>query len=200
MHDFALQDALLAGESCIRLAAFAGVFALMVSWELLQPRRSQSIGRAIRWPSNLGIVLIDTLVVRVLFPTATVGFAMLAERQGWGLFNLLGLRWWLTVPLAVVILDLAIYFQHVVFHAVPALWRLHRMHHADLEFDVTTGIRFHPVEVVLSMLIKLIVVTALGLPPAGVPTFEVLSMPVDVQPRQCPRFPGALTVCSGGSW
>jgi sterol desaturase/sphingolipid hydroxylase (fatty acid hydroxylase superfamily) len=174
MHDFALQDALLAGESCIRLAAFAGVFALMVSWELLQPRRSQSIGRAIRWPSNLGIVLIDTLVVRVLFPTATVGFAMLAERQGWGLFNLLGLRWWLTVPLAVVILDLAIYFQHVVFHAVPALWRLHRMHHADLEFDVTTGIRFHPVEVALSMLIKLIVVTALGLPPAGVLIFEVL--------------------------
>lgn len=174
MADFALQDALLAGESCIRLAAFAGVFALMVSWELLQPRRSQSIGRGIRWPSNLGIVLIDTLVVRVLFPTAAVGFAMLAERQGWGLFNVLGLRWWLTVPLAVLLLDLAVYFQHVVFHAVPALWRLHRMHHADLEFDVTTGVRFHPVEVVLSMLIKLIVVTALGLPPAGVLIFEVL--------------------------
>ena len=174
MHDFALQDALLAGESCIRLAAFAGVFALMVLWELLQPRRSQGIGRGIRWPSNLGIVLIDTLVVRVLFPTAAVGFAMLAERQGWGLFNVLGLRWWLTVPLAVLLLDLAIYFQHVVFHAVPALWRLHRMHHADLEFDVTTGVRFHPVEVVLSMLIKLIVVTALGLPPAGVLIFEVL--------------------------
>jgi sterol desaturase/sphingolipid hydroxylase (fatty acid hydroxylase superfamily) len=146
----------------------------MALWEVLQPRRNQSVGRAIRWPSNIGIVLIDTLIVRILFPTAAVGFAMLAQRRGWGLFNLLGLHWWFAAPLAVLILDLAIYFQHVLFHAVPALWRLHRMHHADLEFDVTTGIRFHPIEIVLSMLIKLIVVTALGLAPAGVLIFEVL--------------------------
>ena len=174
MQYFALREALLAHEPYIRMAAFAGVFALMALWEVLQPRRNQSIGRGIRWPSNIGIVLIDTLVVRVLFPITAVGFAMLAERQGWGLFNLLGFPGWLAIPLAVLILDLAIYFQHVLFHAVPALWRLHRMHHADLEFDVTTGIRFHPIEIVISMLIKLIVVTALGLSPAGVLIFEVL--------------------------
>jgi sterol desaturase/sphingolipid hydroxylase (fatty acid hydroxylase superfamily) len=169
-----VQPAVLAHEPYIRMGMFAGVLALMALWELLWPRRNQSIGRAIRWPANIGIVLIDTLVVRVLFPAAAVGFAMLAERQGWGLFNLFGLPWWLAIPLAVLILDLAIYFQHVLFHAVPALWRLHRMHHADLEFDVTTGIRFHPIEIVLSMLIKLVVVTALGLPAAGVLIFEVL--------------------------
>ena len=161
-------------EPYIRLTAFAAVLALMAAWELWQPRRKQSIGRVARWPSNIGIVVVDTLLVRLLFPTAAVGFAVLAERQGWGLFNDLDFHGWLAIALAVLILDVAIYFQHVLFHAVPALWRLHRMHHADLEFDVTTGIRFHPFEIVLSMLIKLIVVTGLGLPASGVLIFEVL--------------------------
>jgi sterol desaturase/sphingolipid hydroxylase (fatty acid hydroxylase superfamily) len=170
----AIREALLAYEPYIRLAIFAGVFALLAAWELLQPRRATRIGRATRWPANLGIVVVDTLVVRVLFPTAAVGVAMLAEQHGWGLFNVLGLPWWIAIPAAVLILDLVTYFQHVLFHAVPALWRLHRMHHADLEFDVTTGVRFHPIEIVLSMLIKLAVTTALGLPPAGVLIFEIL--------------------------
>jgi sterol desaturase/sphingolipid hydroxylase (fatty acid hydroxylase superfamily) len=164
----------LAYEPFVRLAAFIGVFALMALWELLAPRRRQTIGRGVRWPNNIAIVIIDTVVVRILFPTAAVGLALIAETRGWGLFNHLGLAWWINIPLAVIVLDLAIYSQHVLFHVVPALWRLHRMHHADLEFDVTTGVRFHPVEIVLSMAIKLGVVIALGTSAVGVLIFEIL--------------------------
>jgi len=167
-------QAIITAEPLIRLGVFAGVFALMAVWELLAPRRPQSIGRGWRWPNNLGVVLVDTLVVRFFFPTAAVGMAVLGEARGWGLFNNLVLPAWLKVVLTVVMLDLVIYFQHVLFHAVPALWRLHRMHHADLEFDVTTGVRFHPIEVLLSMIIKLGTVTALGAPALGVLAFEVL--------------------------
>jgi sterol desaturase/sphingolipid hydroxylase (fatty acid hydroxylase superfamily) len=118
--------------------------------------------------------VLDTVLVRLLFPTTAVGLALVAEAQGWGLFHALALPIWVSVPLAVLALDLAIYLQHVLFHAVPALWRLHRMHHADLEFDVTTGARFHPIEILLSMGIKLGVVAALGAPAVAVLAFEVL--------------------------
>ena len=161
-------------EVPIRLAVFGGVFALMAIWELLRPRREQAIPRARRWPGNIGVVAIDTLLVRVLFPMTAVGLALTAEARGWGLFNALGLPAWIAVVGSVLILDLAIYLQHVLFHAVPRLWRLHRMHHADLEFDVTTGARFHPIEIVLSMTIKLAVVAALGAPALAVLIFEVL--------------------------
>ena len=165
---------LLQNEPAVRLASFACVFGVMAAWELLAPRRPQGIGRGTRWPSNLGIVVLDAVLVRILFPTGAVGLAMLAEAKGWGVLNAWAVPVWLAIPLAVVLLDLVIYLQHVLFHAVPALWRLHRMHHADLEFDVTTGARFHPIEIVLSMLIKLTVVAALGAPPVAVLIFEVL--------------------------
>ena len=168
------EEAALPTEPLIRLASFAGVFAVMVVWELLAPRRPQVIGRWKRWPGNIGVLVIDTLAVRVLFPTAAVGVALVGEAQGWGLLNVIALPTWLELAAAVVLLDLAIYFQHVLFHAVPMLWRLHRMHHADLEFDVTTGLRFHPVEVVLSMVIKIVVVAALGASAIAVIIFEVL--------------------------
>src|SRR5207248_457013 len=138
------------------------------------PRRSQAIGRWVRWPNNLGVVIIDTILLRLLFPAAAVGTALAGQEQGWGLLNNLPLPPWITVIVAVITLDLAIYFQHVLFHAVPALWRLHRMHHADLEFDVSTGVRFHPIEIVLSAVIKLAVVAALGASPIAVLIFEVL--------------------------
>jgi len=163
-----------AHESFIRLGVFASVFAAMAACEILAPRRAQSIGRGRRWPSNLGVVVIDTLLVRLLFPATAVGVALLAEARGWGLFATLELPLWASIVLGVILLDLAIYLQHVLFHAVPALWRLHRMHHADLEFDVTTGTRFHPVEILLSMGIKLGVVAALGVPAVAVLIFEVL--------------------------
>jgi sterol desaturase/sphingolipid hydroxylase (fatty acid hydroxylase superfamily) len=165
---------MLTYEPLIRLGSFAGIFAAMALWELLAPRRRQAIGRSRRWPSNLGIVALDTLLVRLVFPVAAVGVALLAETRGWGLFRVLPAPAPLAVIASVILLDLAIYFQHVLFHAVPVLWRLHRMHHADLEFDVSTGARFHPFEIVLSMVIKLGVVAALGAPAAAVLIFEVL--------------------------
>jgi sterol desaturase/sphingolipid hydroxylase (fatty acid hydroxylase superfamily) len=164
----------LAYEPIIRLAAFAGVFVLMAAWELMGPRRKQSVGRTWRWPNNLGVMVVDTLLVRILFPTAAVGLALVAEARSFGLFNVIAFPWWIGVVLSVVILDLAIYLQHVLFHAVPALWRLHRMHHADLDIDVTTGLRFHPIEIVLSILIKFAVVAVLGPPAIAVLIFEVL--------------------------
>ena len=161
-------------EIPVRLAAFAGVLTMMAVWELIAPRRHQAAERPLRWSSNLGIVVLDTVLVRILVPTTAVGVALLAEARGWGLFHALAAPGWLAVLLCVIALDLAIYLQHVLFHAVPALWRLHRMHHADLAFDVTTGVRFHPLEILLSMLIKLAVVAALGAPALAVLLFEVL--------------------------
>lgn len=169
-----LADILFTYEPWIRLGAFASVFATMALWETLAPRRRQAIGRLRRWPGNLGVVAIDTLLVRLVFPTAAVGVALVAQVGGWGLFPALNVPPWLAVIVAVVVLDLAIYLQHVLFHAVPVLWRLHRMHHADLEIDVTTGARFHPIEILLSMAIKLGVVAALGAPAVAVLIFEVL--------------------------
>ena len=165
---------LLAGEPWIRLGIGAALFAAMAGWKVVAPRRSQAIGRWLRWPNNLGILIVDTIILRLLFPTAILGLALGGEERGWGLLNSLPLPRWIAVIVAVIALDLAIYFQHVLFHAVPALWRLHRMHHADVEFDVTTGVRFHPVEIVLSMMIKLGVVLALGAPALAVLIFEVL--------------------------
>jgi len=169
-----VRDILLAYEQFIRLAAFCGVFALMAIWELIGPRRTQTIGRGWRWPNNLGVVVVDTLLVRILFPTTAVGLALIANGHGLGLFNVVPLPAWIGVVASVILLDLAIYFQHVLFHAVPALWRLHRMHHADLDIDVSTGLRFHPIEILLSMVVKLAVVLALGASALAVLLFEVL--------------------------
>jgi sterol desaturase/sphingolipid hydroxylase (fatty acid hydroxylase superfamily) len=170
----ASQGILFAHEPYIRLATFGGAFIVMAVWEFIVPRRKQAIGRGWRWPNNLGVVAANTLLVRILFPTTAVGLALLAQTGGFGLFNVIAAPAWIGVAASVVILDLAIYLQHVLFHAVPALWRLHRMHHADLEFDVSTGLRFHPIEILLSMLIKFAVVAALGAPALSVLIFEVL--------------------------
>jgi sterol desaturase/sphingolipid hydroxylase (fatty acid hydroxylase superfamily) len=161
-------------EIPVRLAAFAGVFVLMAAWELLAPRRHQAAERPLRWSSNLGLVVLDAVLVRILVPTTAIGIALLAEQRGWGLFHSFAVPNGLAVIASIIVLDLAIYLQHVLFHAVPALWRLHRMHHADLAFDVTTGVRFHPIEILLSMLIKLAVVAALGAPALAVLLFEML--------------------------
>jgi sterol desaturase/sphingolipid hydroxylase (fatty acid hydroxylase superfamily) len=161
-------------EATIRLAAFIGVFTAMALWEAAAPRRPRSYSRAMRWPSNLAIVALNTVLLRILLPATAVSLASLSATRDWGLLNNLPLPWWSTVVGSVVLLDLAIYLQHVMFHAVPALWRLHRMHHADLDFDVTTGARFHPLEIILSMLIKFGVVAALGASALGVLIFEVL--------------------------
>ncbi len=169
-----MNEPLLAHEPFIRLSAFVGVFAVMALWEVLAPRRAASVPKGLRWTSNLALIFLNTLVVRVLFPTAAVGLALQGTQNEWGLLNHINLPAGWRVFVGVVVLDLAIYLQHVLFHAVPALWRLHRMHHADLDFDVTTGARFHPIEIVLSMLIKFSVIVSLGAPPMAVLIFEVL--------------------------
>lgn len=145
---------------------------LMAPWEVATPRRPQSIRRRLRCPNNLALVALNTFVLRLLFPSAAVGVALLAQANGWGLFHVVPFPAWLAIPAAVLLLDLTIYGQHVMFHAVPFLWRLHRMHHADLEFDVTTGLRFHPGEIIISMLIKLAAVLMLGAAPVAVLIFE----------------------------
>ncbi|MGH6893483.1 MAG: sterol desaturase family protein [Dongiaceae bacterium] len=169
-----MAEPLFAHEPLIRLGAFAGIFVAMALWELLAPRRQQAVGRFRRWPSNLGIVALNTVLLRLAFPIAAVGTALAAETHRWGLFHVLAAPSWLAIVASVILLDLAIYLQHVLFHAVPVLWRLHRMHHADLEFDVTTGARFHPIEILLSMGIKLGIIAALGTPAVAVLAFEVL--------------------------
>ena len=161
-------------EPVIRLAFFFSILIIVAVGEALIPRRQRSLTRLTRWPGNLGIVALNTLMLRIMFPTTAIGLALLGEERGWGLLNALTIPEWVAVLVAIVVLDLAIYLQHVLFHAVPALWRLHRMHHTDLDFDVTTGVRFHPIEIMLSMGIKLIVVAALGAPPRAGGVFVVL--------------------------
>ena len=169
-----MTEFLLANEATLRLAVFLGVLVLMAVWEVAAPRRRREIPRLLRWSNNLGLVVIDTLLVRLAFPIVAVGLAVLAEARGWGLLNVFGVPLWVAFVLSILALDLAIYLQHVMFHAVPALWRLHRVHHADLEFDVTTGLRFHPVEILMSMAIKLAAVAVLGPPAVAVLVFEVI--------------------------
>lgn len=161
-------------EPLFRVLAFSGTLVALVVWELLAPRRQPQLGRAARWPSNLGIVVFDTVLARLLAPITAVGLALVCDANRWGLFHVLALPTWVSVLLAFLALDVAIYLQHVMFHAVPVLWRLHRMHHADQDIDVTTGVRFHPIEILLSLGIKLGVVAALGPPAIAVLLFEVL--------------------------
>jgi sterol desaturase/sphingolipid hydroxylase (fatty acid hydroxylase superfamily) len=161
-------------EPAVRLGSFLGIFALMAAWEILAPRRRLAVSKSLRWLSNIGLVVLNTLALRVILPGAAVGMALLANTHGWGLLNSLALPAWVSVVLAVMALDLAIYLQRVMFHAVPALWRLHMVHHADLDFDVTTGARFHTIEIILSMGIKMGVVAALGPPAVAVVLFEIL--------------------------
>jgi sterol desaturase/sphingolipid hydroxylase (fatty acid hydroxylase superfamily) len=161
-------------EPIIRLGCFAGVLLLMALWEYLAPRRPLTVRRPARWSSNLGLVALNSLAVRLIAPLGAVSAAVLAEERGWGVLNNLALPAWLSVVLSVVVLDLVIYLQHVMFHAVPLLWRLHMVHHADLDFDATTGVRFHTLEILLSLVIKLAAVVLLGAPALAVLLFEVL--------------------------
>ncbi len=161
-------------EAAIRLGFFLGIFAIMALWEVLTPRRALMVSKAVRWVNNLGLVVLNTVLLRLLFPAAAVGMAAFASGQGWGLLNHFQVPFWLSVPLAVVAMDFVIWLQHVMVHAVPALWRLHRVHHADLDYDVTTGARFHPIEIILSMLIKFATIMVLGPPVVAVILFEVI--------------------------
>ena len=169
MDNFIFQN-----EPIIRLSFFAGIFAIMALAELVAPRRPLTASKSKRWMTNIGIVVINTLAARVAFPVAAVATAFYAGKNGVGLLNLVDFPYAVKVIIAVIALDFAIYVQHVLFHAVPALWRLHMVHHADLDYDVTTGARFHPIEILLSVAIKMAVVFVLGAPPLAVIVFEIL--------------------------
>lgn len=170
-----LDSSLSAGtELAVRLGAFLSVFALMAAWEWAAPARARRLGRVQRWSANLGLVLLGSVLLRVALPTTAIALAALAHAEGWGLLNRVALPDWVALGLGVLLLDFVIYLQHVLFHAVPALARLHAVHHADPDFDFTTGIRFHPLEMLLSALIKFGAVVALGAPALAVLVFEVL--------------------------
>lgn len=169
-----MADMIIDNEPFVRLACFLAMLVGMAIWEHAAPRRRRSHPRLSRWPSNLALVVLNGLLVRILAPVALVAFAELSVARGWGVLQLFDLPFWLALPLGMLLLDMAIYWQHRLFHAVPSLWRLHRMHHADLDFDVTTAGRFHPFEILLSLAIKLAVVAALGSPALAVLLFEVL--------------------------
>jgi len=164
----------MGNEIAIRVGFFLGIFAFVAVWETVAPRRALTTSKAVRWVSNLGITFLNPLVTHLVFPVLAVGMALKARESGWGLLNIYDVPYWLAMVVGVVALDLVIYFQHVMFHAVPLLWRLHMVHHADLDFDVTTGARFHPIEILLSMGIKLATVILLGPPAMAVLIFEVL--------------------------
>jgi sterol desaturase/sphingolipid hydroxylase (fatty acid hydroxylase superfamily) len=164
----------MSSDLLIRASAFLGVLVLMALWEIAAPRRQLSAPKGSRWFANISVVIMDSVIIRLLFAAGAVGLAMLATERNWGILHQLTWPVWLEILLAVIVLDFTLYLQHVLFHAVPLFWRFHMMHHADLDCDVTTGVRFHPVEVVLSMSIKLGIVVLLGAPPVAVLVFEVI--------------------------
>jgi sterol desaturase/sphingolipid hydroxylase (fatty acid hydroxylase superfamily) len=179
-------------EPAIRLASFLGMFGLMALWELLAPRRALTVSKALRWASNLGIVALNTLLLRLLFPAAAAGVAAVAATRGWGVLNIYPVPPLLSLVVAVVALDFVIWVQHVLVHAVPVLWRLHRVHHADLDYDLTTGARFHPLEILLSMLIKFAAILVVGPPVVAVVIFEVVLNASSMLNHGNVRLPAAL--------
>jgi len=181
-----------AHEAIIRLGVFLGLFAVMAAWEVLAPRRMLTVSKALRWGNNLGLVALNTLLTRLLFPAAAVGMAAFTAEHGWGLLNHLQVPFWLAVTVAVITMDFVIWLQHVMMHAVPALWRLHRVHHADLDYDVTTGARFHPLEIILSLLIKFAAIAVLGAPVMAVILFEIILNGMALFNHANVRLPRAL--------
>ena len=169
-----MSDFILTYEDSLRLGIFISILLLMMSAEALFPRKDRVLGRAHRWTSNLLLIVIDGVFVRLLFPIVAVGVAVIAAEKHWGLFNMLGLPIWLEFALAVIILDMMIYWQHVASHHIPFLWAMHKVHHADRDIDVTTGSRFHPIEIGLSMLYKMALVVILGAPILAVIIFEII--------------------------
>jgi len=169
-----INEFVMSNEKFIRMGFFFGTLAVMALWEVLAPRRALTVSKTVRWVNNLGLVFFNSFLVRLVFPAAAVGMAVFASEQGWGIFNYYQTPFWLAVIASIVIMDFVIYLQHVMVHAIPVLWRLHRVHHADPDFDVTTGARFHSIEIFLSMLIKFATIAVLGPPVVAVVIFEVV--------------------------
>ena len=168
------MGALVEGEQILRLAIFLGVLGILMTAEFLWPRRRQTIERKKRWPQHLALVTLDLILARLVFPLSLAGFCIVVKQNDWGIFNMLDISFWPSFILSILALDLIIYTQHVIFHKLPFLWRLHRVHHTDTEFDVTTALRFHPAEILLSMIVKFAVLIILGAPPEAALAFEII--------------------------
>lgn len=187
-----MSEFVMSHEVVIRLGFFLGILAIMALWELSAPRRMLTSPKIHRWINNLGIVFLNSFLLRIIFPAAAVGMTVFTQEHGWGLFNYAQIPYTIVVVVSVVIMDFAIYLQHVMFHALPVLWRMHRMHHADLDFDVTTGVRFHPFEIILSMLIKFAVIAVMGPPVLAVVAFEVVLNVTSMFNHGNVRMPGSI--------
>lgn len=181
-----------AHEMLIRGTAFLLVLVLMALWEIRAPARTLALSKGMRWVNNLGLVAFNTLLLRLLFPAAAIGMAAFAAEQGWGILNYYSLPLWLGIVVTVVALDFVVWLQHVMVHAIPLFWRLHRVHHADPDFDLTTGARFHPLEILLSMLIKFAAIIVLGPPVVAVIAFEVLLNATSMFNHGNVRLPGRV--------
>ncbi len=169
-----LNLVLMTHQDALRLSFFVGLFFLVATFEWLKPRRNHAASRKTRWLNNFSLVVLASLLVRLIVPMGLVAFAIKVESSGWGLFNYLQMSDGFIIILALVVLDFAIYWQHRLFHVVPILWRLHRVHHSDPVFDVTTAVRFHPLEIVLSIFIKATFVVVLGIPAVAIIAFEII--------------------------
>lgn len=183
---------LIGNEPAIRLGFFAGAFVLIALWELLAPRRVLETSKTVRWSNNLGLAVVNIFLVRVLFPSAAVGMAILANERGVGVLNAFPVPYPLAMLLSLLALDLMMFLMHLMFHAVPAFWRVHRVHHADVDFDVTTAVRFHPIQIALSIPIKFAVIFVLGPPVLAVLVFEALFNAVLVFSHANVRIPPAV--------
>ncbi len=192
MEPVGIETFVLEREAIIRLGFFAFVFVTMLVWELIVPRRKLGVSKALRWTSNLGLLVLNSIVLRLMFPAAAVGIAYSVLQREWGLFNLVDLPWWFEIFAAVLLLDFAIYLQHRLMHQLPLLWRLHRVHHADLDFDITTGSRFHTIEIIVSMLFKWGVILLLGPALIAVLIFEVLLNGMAIFNHANVSLPGAI--------
>jgi len=169
-----MSEIFIANENLLRMSVFLGVFITMMVLEAVFPRKKRTIPRRKRWVTNLAIIFADTVAVRFLVPILAVGVAAYASVSGWGLFNIVEAPIWLEIILSIIILDMLIYWQHVAFHFIPPLWALHKVHHVDRDIDVTTGIRFHPLEILISMGYKFACLIVLGVPVVAIILFEIL--------------------------
>lgn len=168
------QNFFLDYEAVIRLSIFLSILTIMATIEWLSPRRAWITSRAQHWLNNLGLLVFNSVLLRLIFPLAAIGAAKIALENNWGLLHMIELPVIIEIIIGFVVLDLVVYFQHVVFHKIPILWRLHRVHHADRDFDVTTGARFHPIEIIASMLVKFATIFILGSPLIAVLIFEIV--------------------------
>lgn len=174
MDSWSLDEWLMANETIIRMSFFFGIFSIMAVWEIKRPRRRLIVSKLTRWTNNIALVFLNSILLRLVFPAAAVGVAAFAAEHEWGLFYYYDIPFFFVVLLTVIAMDFIVYLQHVLVHAVPMLWRLHRVHHADRDYDVTTGARFHPFEILISMLIKFSTIVVLGAPVVAVIIFEII--------------------------